>query len=188
MKKGIVINTQKAVIAALFFGATTFGYAQETAQIADTVITSKVEAQTAQQDPTIEGLKKQIEANPNDTEAIVKLATAYQDSKDWPNALATWSKMSILLPDWAPSYYSQAYVYQNMKDDANAQVAYEKYIAAVKPAEIEANKKNLAYAHFFVAYKLQESDKEKANQHLAKSLEYEPGNAEAVKLNTFLNQ
>lgn len=188
MKKERVINTRKAVIAALFFGATTFGYAQETAPTADPVATATEQVQTTQQNPAIEALKKQIEANPNDTEAIVKLATAYQDVKDWPNALATWNKMSSLLPDWAPSYYSQAYVYQSMKDDAKAQMAYEKYIAAVKPEEVEANKKNLAYAHFFVAYQLQETDKEQAKQHIAKSLQYDAANEEAIKLNTFLNQ
>ena len=188
MKKETVINTQKAIIAALFFGATTFGYAQDTAQATDTVATATEQVQTMQQNPAVEALKKQIEANPNDTEAIVKLATAYQDAKDWPNALATWNKMSTLLPDWAPSYYSQAYVFQNMKDEDNAKMSYEKYIAAVKPEEVEASKKNLAYAHFFVAYKLQETDKEQAKQHIAKSLQYDSTNEEAMKLNTFLNQ
>ena len=186
MKKDRVINTQKLFIAALFFGAVTFGKAQNSEQDTATVKTDKV--LTTQQNPVIEALKKQIEANPNDTEAIVKLATAYQEAKDWTNALATWNKMSTLLPDWAPSYYSQAYVYQNMKDDAHAKTAYEKYIAAVKPEELEANKKNLAYAHFFVAYKIHETDKEQAKQHLAKSLEYDAANEEAIKLNTFLNQ
>ena len=188
MKKERVINTQKAVIAALFFGATTFGYAQDTTQATDTVATTIEQVQTMQQNPAVEALKKQIEANPNDTEAIVKLATAYQDAKDWPNALATWNKMSTLLPDWAPSYYSQAYVFQNMKDEDNAKMSYEKYIAAVKPEEVEASKKNLAYAHFFVAYKLQETDIEQAKQHIAKSLQYDSTNEEAMKLNTFLNQ
>ena len=187
MKKERVINTQKAVIAALFFGATTFGFAQDTIPTQENAPASE-QVQTAQQNPIIEALKKQIEANPNDTEAIVKLATIYQDEKDWTNALATWQKMSTLLPDWAPSYYSQAYVYQNMKDEANAKTAYEKYIAAVKPEEVETSKKNLAYAHFFVAYKLQESDKEQAKQHIAKSLQYDASNEEAINLSKFLNQ
>lgn len=188
MKKERVINTQKAVIAALFFGATTFGYAQDTTQATDTVATATEQVQTTQQNPVIDTLKKQIEANPNDTEAIVKLATAYQDEKDWTNALATWKKMSSLLPDWSPSYYSQAYVYQNMKDEDNAKMSYEKYIATVKPEEVEASKKNLAYAHFFVAYKLQETDKEQAKQHIAKSLAFDPMNAEGLKLSEFLKQ
>lgn len=186
MKKESVINTKKAIVAALFFGAVSFGYAQTENSAAETVATTQV--QGTQQNPAIETLKKQIESNPNDTDAIVKLATAYQDAKDWNNALLTWKKMSTLLPDWAPSYYSQAYVYQTMKDDANAKMAYEKYIATVKPEEVEANKKNLAYAHFFVAYKLQETDKESAKQQIAKSLVYDATNEEAVKLSTFLNQ
>ena len=186
MKKVKVINTHKVLFAALFFGAVTFGYAQDNSSVNGSVETTQVG--TAQTNPTIESLKKQIEANPNDSEALVKLATAYQDVKDWNSALSTWNKISTLLPDWAPSYYSQAYVYQTMKDDANAKMAYEKYISVVKPEEIEVNKKNLAYAHFFVAYTLQESDKEQAKQHIAKSLEYDPANEEALKINEFLNQ
>ncbi len=186
MKKVRIIKTQKAIVMALFFGATSFGFAQDTAKSSETVANTMTQVQT--ENPAIVVLKKKIEANPNDTESIVQLATAYQEVKDWNNALATWNKMSTLLPDWAPSYYSQAYVYQNMKDDANAKASYEKYIAAVKPEELEANKKNLAYAHFFVAYKLQETDKEQAKQHIAKSLEYDATNEEAIKLNAFLIQ
>ena len=188
MKKERVINTQKLFIATLFFGATAFGYAQDTIKANDNVPAETQQVQITQQNPVIDALKKQIEANPNDTEAIVKLATAYQDVKDWNSALATWQKMSTLLPDWSPSYYSQAYVYQSMKDEDNAKMSYEKYIAAVKPEELEASKKNLGYAHFFVAYKLQESDKEQAKQHIAKSLAFDPMNAEAMKLSEFLKQ
>lgn len=188
MKKVKIINTKKALVAALFLGAVTFGYAQDTIKAAETVKDATIQVQTTQQNPEIEALKKQIEANPKDSQALVKLATAYQNAQDWTNALATWKSITTLLPDWAPSYYSQGYVYQTMKDDANAKSAYEQYIAAVKPEELEANKKNLAYAHFFVAYKLAETDKEQAKKHLAKSLEYDATNAEATKLNTFLNQ
>lgn len=189
MKKVKMINTQKAVIAALFFGAVSFGYAQT-----DTTAAQSAKAETTTQmqkfpgNATTEALKKQIEANPNDTEALVKLATAYQDAQDWKGALETWNKIAGLLPDWSPAYYSQAYVYQTMKDDANAKMAYEKYIAAVKPEEVETSKKNLAYAHFFVAYKLQETDKEQAKLQIAKSLSYDPTSEEAVKMSAFLNQ
>ncbi len=190
MKKLSKINSKKAIVAALFFGAVSFGSAQtdsaKTEKVA--VTTNQMQTRTTAQNPAINGLKKQIEANPNDTDAIVKLATAYQDAQDWSNALLTWKSMSTLLPDWAPSYYSQAYVYQSMKDDANAKTAYEKYIASVKPEEIEASKKNLAYAHFFVAYTQQENDKEQAKLNIAKSLEYDPMNAEALKISEFLKK
>ncbi|QDP84588.1 hypothetical protein FNJ88_03135 [Chryseobacterium sp. SNU WT5] len=189
MKKVKVINTQKAVIAALFFGAVTYGYGQNTLGTKDTIkVEETAPVEASQQNPTIEVLKKQVEANANDTEALVKLATAYQDTQDWNNTLATWTKITTLLPDWAPAYYSKAYVYQTMKDEENAKKEYEKYIVTVKPAELEANKKNLAYAHFFVAYQLQKTDKEQAKQNIAKSLQYDAANEDAIKLNALLNQ
>ncbi|GEJ44198.1 hypothetical protein CRS_08060 [Chryseobacterium sp. ON_d1] len=137
--------------------------------------------------PTIEGLKKQVEANPKDTESLAKLAAAYQDASDWTNAIDTWKKISALLPDWAPSYYSQAYAYQSAKDDANAKLAYEKYIATVKPEEVEQNKKNLAYAYFYIAFAEQKTDPNKAKEHIAKSIQYDPTNEDAVKLSKALN-
>lgn len=188
MKKVKGINTRKVVLSALMFGAVSFGYAQTTTPAKDSTVVETVETATMQQNPAIEALKKQVAANEKDTEALVKLATAYGESKDWANALATWNNISTLLPDWAPGYYSKAYVYQSMKDEANAKMAYEKYIATVKPEEMEANKKNLAYAEFYVAYNLKDSDKAEAKLHLAKSLQYDPTNADAVKLGTFLNQ
>ncbi|MCD9615434.1 tetratricopeptide repeat protein [Chryseobacterium gleum] len=137
--------------------------------------------------PTIEGLKKQVEANPKDTESLAKLAAAYQDASDWTNAIDTWKKISVLLPDWAPSYYSQAYAYQSAKDDANAKIAYEKYIATVKPEEVEQNKKNLAYAYFYLAFSEQKTDPNKAKEHIAKSIQYDPTNEDALKLSKTLN-
>lgn len=184
MKKLKVINTGKMVFSALFLSAATLGFAQTT----DSVKVTASETAVVAENPTIAALKQQIATNANDTDALVKLATAYQESKDWTNSLATWNKITTLLPDWAPGYYSKAYVYQSMKDDANARTAYEKYITSVKPEEMEASKKNLAYAEFFVAYNLKDTDKESAKQHIAKSLEYDPMNADATKLKTFLNQ
>lgn len=146
-------------------------------------------AATVQQstNPVIEGLKKQAEANPKDAEVLAKLANAYQEASDWTNAIDTWKKISVLLPDWAPSYYSQAYAYQSAKDDVNAKMAYEKYIATVKPEEVEQNKKNLAYAYFYIAFAEQQSDPGKAKEHIAKSLQYDPTNQDAVKLSKALN-
>ncbi len=182
-------NSKKVIVAALFFGGLILGFAQTDSATTEKAAVTTNQMQTAKTaNPAIDALKKQIEANPNDTDAIVKLATAYQDAQDWNGALETWKKMSTLLPDWAPSYYSQAYVYQSMKDEANAKMAYEKYISVVKPEEIEANKKNLAYAHFFIAFKNQETDKELAKQQIAKSLEYDATNEEAVKLSAYLKQ
>lgn len=125
--------------------------------------------------------------NKIEDQSLAKLANAYQEASDWTNALDTWKKISVLLPDWAPSYYSQAYVYQASKDDANAKIAYEKYIATVKPEEVEQNKKNLAYAYFYLAFSEQQTDPNKAKEHIAKSIQYDPTNQDAVKLSKALN-
>jgi tetratricopeptide (TPR) repeat protein len=180
--KMTTMNIKNLFLGLMLVGGASFVSAQTTqTDTANTAATS----QSA--NPTIEGLKKQIETNPKDTEALAKLAGAYQEASDWGNAVDTWKKISVLLPDWAPSYYSQAYAYQSAKDDANAKLSYEKYIAAVKPEEVEQNKKNLAYAYFYIAFAEQQSDPAKAKEHIAKSIQYDPTNQDAVKLNQVLN-
>ena len=174
------INSISLFLGLILAGSVSFVNAQTTQP--ETAATT-----TQTTNPTIEGLKKQIGANPKDAESLAKLATAYQEASDWPNAIDTWKKISVLLPDWAPSYYSQAYAYQSAKDDANAKIAYEKYIATVKPEEVEQNKKNLAYAYFYLAFTEQKTDLNKAKEHIAKSIQYDPTNQDAVKLSTALN-
>ncbi|MFZ4928871.1 tetratricopeptide repeat protein [Chryseobacterium sp. Mn2064] len=176
------IKIKNLFLGLILVGGVSFANAQTT-QSGTTANTTA----TSQADNSIEGLKKQIEANPKDTESLAKLAAAYQEASDWPNAVDTWKKISALLPDWAPSYYSQAYAYQSAKDDANAKMAYEKYIATVKPEEVEQNKKNLAYAYFYIAFAEQQSDPAKAKEHIAKSIQYDPSNQDAVKLSKALN-
>lgn len=177
------MNSKTLILGLLLTGGAFFAQAQTTSTENAAVAT----AQQAQGNTLIEGLKKQIETNPKDTEALAKLATAYQEAADWTNAIDTWKKISVLLPDWAPSYYSQAYAYQSAKDDANAKLAYEKYIAAVKPEEVEQSRKNLAYAYFYVAFSEQQNNPDKAKEHIAKSLQYDPSNQDAVKLSQTLN-
>lgn len=180
------VNIKNLFLGLILVGSATFVNAQTTqTDSANTTANAAATNQTG--NPTIDGLKKQIEANPKDTESLAKLAAAYQDASDWTNAVETWKKISALLPDWAPSYYSQAYAYQSAKDDANAKIAYEKYIATVKPEEVEQNKKNLAYAYFYVAFAEQQTDPNKAKEHIAKSIQYDPTNQDAVKLSKALN-
>jgi len=172
------------LLGLILTGAVSFANAQTTQT--DTTVTASTTVQ-ATGNPSIDALKKKIEANPKDTESLAQLAGAYQEASDWTNAVDTWKKISALLPDWAPSYYSQAYAYQSAKDDANAKLAYEKYIATVKPEEVEQSKKNLAYAYFYVAFSEQQNNPDKAKEHIAKSLQYDPSNQEAVKLSQALN-
>lgn len=138
--------------------------------------------------PEIETLKKQVASNPQDSDALYKLATAYQDIKNWDGAIVTWQKMSTLLPDWAPAYYSQGYAYQQKGNNEAAKTSYEKYISTVKPAEVEANKQTLSYAYFAVAYLEKDKDLAKAKDYVAKSLQLDPTYQDAVKLNAELNK
>ncbi|MCJ7932203.1 MAG: hypothetical protein MUW56_00830 [Chryseobacterium sp.] len=180
------VNIKNLFVGLMLIGSASFVNAQTT-QTDSTTNTANTAAVNQSGNSTIEGLKKQIEANPKDTESLAKLAAAYQEASDWTNAIDTWKKISVLLPDWAPSYYSQAYAYQSAKDDANAKIAYEKYIATVKPEEVEQNKKNLAYAYFYLAFTEQQTDRNKAKEHIAKSIQYDPTNQDAIKLSKTLN-
>jgi tetratricopeptide (TPR) repeat protein len=138
--------------------------------------------------PTIEGLKQKVAANAQDSDSLFKLATAYQDAKNWNGAIATWQKMSALLPDWAPGYYSLGYSYQQAGNSDAAKMAYEKFISTVKPADQEANKQTLAYAYFAVAYMSKDSDLAKAKDYVAKSVQLDPTYQDAVKLNAEINK
>ena len=138
--------------------------------------------------PAIEELKKKVATNPQDTDALFKLANAYQEAKNWNGAIHSWQKMSGLLPDWAPAYYSQGYSFQQAGNNELAKIAYEKYISTVKPAELEANKETLSYAYFAVAYLVKDSDLNKAKTYAAKSVELNPAYQDAVNLNNSLNK
>ena len=138
--------------------------------------------------PQIEGLKKMVAANPQDTDALFKLANAYQEAKNWNGAIMSWQKMSGLLPDWAPAYYSTGYAYQQAGQSELAKSAYEKFINTVKPSEMEANKEILSYAYFAVAYLVKENDPVKAKDYAAKSVQLNPTYQDAVNLNKQLNK
>lgn len=138
--------------------------------------------------PEVEAARKEVAANPESSDALYKLANAYQDAKNWDGAILTWQKMSSLLPDWAPAYYSQGYAYQQKGNNETAKISYEKFIATVKPAEVETNKQTLAYAYFAVAYLEKDKDLAKAKDYVAKSLQLDPSYQDAIKLNAEINK
>ncbi|CAA7194828.1 Lipopolysaccharide assembly protein B [Chryseobacterium potabilaquae] len=149
---------------------------------------SQADADSGPTTPEIEALKKQVAANSQDSDALFKLATAYQDAKNWNGAILTWQKMIALLPDWAPGYYSQGYSYQQAGNNDAAKISYEKFISTVKPADQEANKQTLAYAYFAVAYMSKDTDLPKAKDYVAKSVQLDPTYQDAVKLNSEINK
>ncbi len=138
--------------------------------------------------PQIEALKKQVAANPQDTNVLFNLANAYQEVKNWNGAIQSWQKMSGLLPDWAPAYYSQGYAYQQAGNEELAKANYEKYISKVKPEEMEANKETLSYAYFAVAYISRESDPAKAKDYVNRSVTLNPTYQDAVNLKKALEK
>lgn len=138
--------------------------------------------------PAVEQLKKKVAENAKDSDALYQLANAYQEVKNWNGAVVTWQKMSALLPDWAPAYYSQGYASQQAGNNDAAKLSYEKYISTVKPEEMEANKQTLSYAYFAVAYLSKDSDLAKAKDYVAKSLQLDPTYQDAVKLNAEINK
>lgn len=168
-------QTRNAFLGVLLFGSANYAIAQTTKKVQEKVVaTDSIKTSTEQQ----------AQETP---EILVDVANKYLEKKDWPNALTAWKKVSTALPEWAPSYYSQGYIYQNLKENENAKTAFEKYISLIKPEEIEANKRNLSYAHLFVAFSNIEKNKNLAKQHITKSLEYDPNNQDAIKLYKALN-
>lgn len=138
--------------------------------------------------PEIEAAKAKVAANPQDTNALFELANAYQVAKNWNGEINSWKKMSGLLPDWAPSYYSQGIAYQQLQNPELANIAFEKYVTLVKPEEIEANKSALAYAYFSIANFAKDSDLTKAKLNLEKALLYNPASENALKLKQILSK
>ncbi|NIF03841.1 tetratricopeptide repeat protein [Chryseobacterium sp. Tr-659] len=187
-KSALMSEAQQKVGIAKAAKDETMKWDLELANIAGGGGVSQSEVDKGPTNPAIEALKKQVAANSQDSDALFKLATAYQDVKNWNGAILTWQKMSTLLPDWAPAYYSQGYSYQQAGNNDAAKIAYEKFISTVKPADQEANKQTLAYAYFAVAYMSKDSDAAKAKDYVAKSLQLDPTYQDAVKLNAEINK
>lgn len=138
--------------------------------------------------PQIEALKKTVAAKPQDTNALFELANAYQEAKNWSGAILSWQKMNGLLPTWAPAYYSLGYSYQQSGNNELAKINYEKYIATVKPEEMEASKETLSYAYFAVAYLVKDSDPAKSKEYVSRSVTLNPSYQDAINLNKELNK
>ncbi len=187
-KKEALLNESRQKIAlAKNAKDETMKWDEELAKIAGGGGATQAAADAGPTSPEIESLKKKIAANPQDTDALFNLATAYQNVENWNGAILSWQKMINLLPDWAPAYYSQGYAYQRAENNEMAKAAYEKYISKVTPAELDANKESLSYAYFAIAYLEKDSNLNKAKEYVAKSVQLNPAYQDAVNLNTQLN-
>ncbi|MCJ8153575.1 hypothetical protein MKJ01_07335 [Chryseobacterium sp. SSA4.19] len=187
-KTALMTESQQKVGIAKAAKDETMKWDMELAKIAGGGGASQSSVDAGPTNPTIEALKQKVAANAEDSDSLFKLATAYQDAKNWNGAIMTWQKMTALLPDWAPGHYSLGYSYQQAGNNEAAKIAYEKYISTVKPAEQEANKQTLAYAYFAVAYMSKDNDLAKAKDYVAKSVQLDPTYQDAVKLNAEINK
>lgn len=187
-KAALLAESQKNIAIAKNAKDITLKWDEELAKIAGGGGASQAAADAGPTNPQIEALKKQVAANPQDTDALFKLATGYQEVKNWNGAILAWQKMINLLPDWAPAYYSQGYSYQQAENTEMAKLAYENFINKVKPEEVAANKETLSYAYFAIAYLEKDKNVTKARQYVAKSVELNPTYQDAVNLNTQLNK
>lgn len=185
-KAALLASSQKNVGLAKAKKDGTLDWDMELAKINGGTI-SAASAEEGPSNPAIDALKMKIQKDPKDTNLLFELANKYQEVKNWNAAVLTWQKMSNLLPDWAPAYYSQGYAYQQGGNTDLAASSYQKYIDKVKPEEVEANKQTLSYAYFAVAYLNKDSEPVKAKQYAAKSVELNPAYEDAVKLNKQLN-
>lgn len=187
-KSALLAEAQQKVAVAKAAKDDTMKWDEELAKIAGGGGASQAAADVGPTNPAIEALKKQVAANPQDTDALFKLASGYQDVENWNGAILSWQKMINLLPDWAPAYYSQGYAYQKAENNEMAKLAYEKFITKVKPEELAANKESLSYAYFAIAYLEQSTNPEKAKQYVAKAVELNPTYQDALNLNKQLNK
>lgn len=186
-KTALLASSQKNVAIAKAKQDATLDWDMELAKINGTMANTASAAAEGPTNPAIDALKMKVQQNPKDTNLLFELANKYQDVKNWNGAILTWQKMSNLLPDWAPAYYSQGYAYQQAGNTDLAAASYQKYIDIVKPEEVEANKQTLSYAYFAVAYLNKDSQPVKAKEYAAKSVQMNPAYQDAVKLNKELN-
>ena len=141
--------------------------------------------------PAIEAMKKQLVAEPKNTDLLYKLANAYQEVQNWGGAASAWSQMAGLLQTWEPAYYSLGYALQKNGDVAGAIGAYQKYVdvLATKPAADQAKGKELlANSYYNMASLTASKDKAKALEYVTKALEANPSDADAVKLKEQLSK
>ncbi|SFB81993.1 hypothetical protein SAMN05421876_102408 [Kaistella jeonii] len=138
--------------------------------------------------PEIDAAKVEVAANPQDTNALFKLANAYQAAKNYNGEIQAWKKMSGLLPDWAPAYYSQGIAYQQLKNYELGNIAFEKYVSVVKPTEEATNKQALAYAYYSIASYIKDKDPVKAKEYIDRSVMFDSTSPNAVKLKEQLDK
>lgn len=188
IKSGLVLEAQNKVAVAKAAKDKTLNWDEELIKIKGGGGISQDKVDEGGTTPAIDAAKVKVAANPQDTNALFELANAYQEAKNFNGEVQTWKKMSGLLPDWAPAYYSQGIAYQQLKNYDLANIAFEKYVTVVNPAEAETNKKALAYAYYSIASFVKDTDPAKAKDYVGRSVMFDPTSTNATQLQEQLNK
>ncbi|WP_187478415.1 tetratricopeptide repeat protein [Amniculibacterium sp. G2-70] len=191
LKSQLIAEATQKIAIANAAKDTTMDWSAEMAKIQSGGGISEEAVNAGPTNPTIEGLKAKVKANPKDADALVKLGTAYTEAKNWSGAVVTWDKMISLAPDWVYSYYAKGSAYQQLGNNDMAENSYQKFIDMVlkKPqAEQDQNKDSLSYAYYLVAYFNQTKDLAKAKEYAAKAVQLNPTFEDAVNFNKQINK
>ncbi len=140
---------------------------------------------------TIDDLRKKITANPKDLNAWVSLGTEYQKINNWEGALWAWQNMASESPSWDYAYFGQGVAQSMLKKDALAKMAFQQYTSKMnsKPvADQMADKNNLSYAYYMLSYYEMQNNKPKALEYINKALQYNPEDADALKMKQILSK
>ena len=181
-KATALADAQQKIAAAKAAKDTTLNWDDELAKIVAGGAVSQADIDKGPSSAEIVALKSKVAANAQDTDALYKLALEYEKVKNWDGAVHSWQKMSTLLPDWSPAYYSLANAYNQAGKSDLAKMNYEKFITHTKPADVEANKQPLSFAYFAVAAMEKATNPTKAKEFVTKSLELNPTYQDAINL------
>lgn len=76
------------------------------------------------EDATIQKVRKEVDKDPADADARLRLAYAYQRARQWDKALAEYSKVLELDPKAVAAYYNRGVIYSKLGVDDRAEKAW----------------------------------------------------------------
>lgn len=182
-KTAAMTEAQQKIAAAKAAQDTTMEWDAELAKVVGGGAVSQASIDAGPSNAEIVALKAKVASNAQDTDALYKLALEYEKVKNWDGAIATWTKLGSLLPDWSPAFYALANAYNHAGKADLAKINYEKFIKETKPADVEANKEPLSFAYFAVAAMEKTANPAKAKEYVTKALELNPTYKDAIELN-----
>jgi|GEM_PF-166391 len=147
--QSIMAQAKQKVQVAVDADDQTFNWMQEYAKVSG-VGPQLPDASEGPSNAQIEQMRRDLVSSPEDTDLLFKLAQEYQNVENWGGAAEAWSKMTNLLPDWAPGFYGLGYSCQKGGDSVCAMDAYKQYVAKVEKSD-NVNKETLSATYYNMA-------------------------------------